>query len=463
MLWKQKPPQGTPLIPKHPHLDGLEAWWLFQEGGGDQVYDLSGNGNTGTLNNFAFPATTSSGWNPGKSGLALAYDGANDYVNVGTMGDFGNNLDSNYFTFSCWLQSSITTSVFYLTGTISDGGNTFVAVSVNNDVHAGGGANNLSGGRISLARRDEDGQIRFGAVKTNTGVTDGDWHHLLVMMSCDDFQVWLDGQIQQFTTHTAGNPDNMANFQYPLYIGAENVRGALTLPFNGLMDDVRIHNSALTSGEIFDLYINSFAAFQMGSLATIIPPVAAPVTTFYPDLAYPDPPLFPAGHDDVPIAGDFYTATTSQITALAAEATLLFDQIGNIELGATEGVGWNDGIRIDLSGGEIQILPLQVNTELVVDTPTLNTLNVTGDIVVGNDLTASFAPVTVGGVVTADYVDRLVYKLTSQIDEPGNPADNHAVFWMSSGVGFGDAADLCCKITEGGGTTDFIISDYSAL
>ncbi len=435
MSWKQKPPLGTPLIPKHPHLDGLAAWWLFQEGGGDQVYDLSGNGNTGTLNNFAFPATASSGWNSGKFGSALAYDGANDFIDTPADAE----LNGLRGTVSLWVLFN----------------NTFRNISSK-------GTTQNKGWIIGTGSTDKiTFQIGTGAARIGTIDPDGvaatnTWYHIAGTWDGSNVRLYKNGIEIDVTVQGAAIDNDGA-----INIGQwASVAGFL---HNGLIDDFRVYNRALTAGEMLDIYTDQFAASWLWPLAQIYPPVAAPVVTYYPDLTYPDPPLFPQGHDDVPIAGDFYTATTSQITALAAEATLLFDQIGNIELGATEGVGWNDGIRIDLSGGEIQILPLQVSTELVVDTPTLNTLNVTGDIVVGNDLTASFAPVAVGGVATANYVDRLVYKLTAQIDEPGDPADNTAIFWMSSGVGFGDAADFCCKITEGGGTTSFTISDYSAL
>jgi len=146
---------------------------------------------------------------------------------------------------------------------------------------------------------------------------------------------------------------------------------------------------------------------------------------------------------------------------MVTDANLIFDNAGNIELGATEGIKWDGTIRIDLSGGEIKVTAMQINTEFVVDTPELTTLNITGNLVVDNDLIID-GDIAVTGTVSQDYVARDTHTLTQE-DEPGDPADNNAVFWVSSGVGYGDAGDFCCKITEGGGTTDFTISDYSAL
>ena len=56
--WIQKPPLGIQIDWSNPITKGLVGCWLFNEGSGDKVYDLSGNGNTGTLTGMAFPSTT---------------------------------------------------------------------------------------------------------------------------------------------------------------------------------------------------------------------------------------------------------------------------------------------------------------------------------------------------------------------------------------------------------------------
>ena len=182
---------------------------------------------------------------------------------------------------------------------------------------------------------------------------------------------------------------------------------------------------------------------------------------YYPNRVYPETPDFPSGHDDVPIGSDLYTAVASYITAMSTDAARLFVGDGNITLGATYGVMWNGVTQINLAGGEIHLADIQVTSELIVDTPTITTLNITGDLVVSNDLIVD-GDIAVTGTVTQDYVDREELILT-QAAEPGDPADNNAVFWISNGTGYGDVGDLCCKITEGGGTADFTISDYSTL
>jgi len=181
----------------------------------------------------------------------------------------------------------------------------------------------------------------------------------------------------------------------------------------------------------------------------------------YPSIVYPNDPEFPTGHEDVPTGPDLYTATASFIFDMVTDIILFVDHAGNIEIGATKGIEFDNTIRISLSGGEIKFTAVSVNIELVVDTPTITTLNITDDLIISNDLNID-GDIAVTGTVSQDYVIRDVHRL-AQENEPGDPADNNAVFWISSGVGFGDVGDFVCKITEGGGTTDFTISDYSAL
>ena len=183
--------------------------------------------------------------------------------------------------------------------------------------------------------------------------------------------------------------------------------------------------------------------------------------SFYPDLTYPTAPAFPIGHDDVPLGSDLYTVIASYIPDMVTDINLFADHSGNIELGATEGIEFDSTVRISLSGGEIKFTAVSVNIELVVDTPTITTLNITDDLIVSNDLILD-GSLSVTGTITQDYVDRNTHTFT-QAAEPGDPADNNAVLWISNGTGAGDIGDFMCKITEGGGTSTFTIADYSAL
>ena len=71
-----KPMLGQQINWIHPLPKGLVGLWAMNEGSGNKVFDLSGNGNTGIL-------TGTLPWVPGESGPALDFAAANNWVNCG--------------------------------------------------------------------------------------------------------------------------------------------------------------------------------------------------------------------------------------------------------------------------------------------------------------------------------------------------------------------------------------------
>jgi len=80
-LWHpyEKPMYGVLLNPYHPLAQGLIGCWLFNEGGGNTVFDLSGYGNHGTLGGSTKPS-----WQVGIKGLGMYFDTAGSYINTGS-------------------------------------------------------------------------------------------------------------------------------------------------------------------------------------------------------------------------------------------------------------------------------------------------------------------------------------------------------------------------------------------
>ena len=79
-----KPTRGICLNRSHPLSRGLVGLWLFNEGSGNKVFDLSGNGNTGTLQG------TTPSWTSGKYGSAVLLPGTDEYINCGSKAIFDN-------------------------------------------------------------------------------------------------------------------------------------------------------------------------------------------------------------------------------------------------------------------------------------------------------------------------------------------------------------------------------------
>ena len=77
-------------------------------GSGTSWYDLSGNGNTGTLTNGPTFSSTNGGM--------IVYDGSNDYIDTGKTASNLGIYDANY-TFYCWVYPTDLTSDRTMFGT----------------------------------------------------------------------------------------------------------------------------------------------------------------------------------------------------------------------------------------------------------------------------------------------------------------------------------------------------------
>jgi len=90
-------------------------------------------------------------------------------------------------------------------------------------------------------------EIYFGALVSETVITDGQWHHVGFVYDTDTFhrRLYVDGaQVAEDTTAVAGLSSDGG-----LYIGAGKDLDATSF-FSGLIDDVRIYNVALTAEKI---------------------------------------------------------------------------------------------------------------------------------------------------------------------------------------------------------------------
>jgi len=243
-----------PGMSEYPQLwEGLVAAYApFLGMTGSQVFDLSGKRNHGTLVGTAHYVS-------GHFGPAILLDGNSDYVNVGKLSDFGSNMDD--VSFVIWVKSSDTTHMFSLMGSYNDGLSSCLDLGINSDSN-----DNLNAGYIYGYIRDEDGvaQDLGVCVQTNTGVTDGNLHCIVIVLhlSAGTAEIYVDGIAQTVTIEEAGTPDNRADFAYDLTIGARNIRGALDKYFNGIIDMPIIYNRGLYASEIAQLYWNPFCMFE---------------------------------------------------------------------------------------------------------------------------------------------------------------------------------------------------------
>lgn len=175
----------------------------------------------------------------GQVGDAQNFDGAADYIDVGTMGTFGSGMSVNNTTVSAWVESSDTINIMSMLGTFSTGPSTALRLTVNEG--SGGSAN---AGHIRTFVRDEDLEQRIYGVNSNTGVTDGSRHHLVAVLFPDsEPKIYVDAVLQTVVSFDTDNTDNMADFEFPLFFGATNTRGTVSQLWTGQKDEGQIHTT----------------------------------------------------------------------------------------------------------------------------------------------------------------------------------------------------------------------------
>jgi len=229
-----KPQFGRQLNYGHPLAQGLVGCWLMNEGCGDRIADLSGNGNTGTLKNMG--ATAASGWNPGKFGHALAFDGVNDVV-VAASGIPALLIgDSFTWSFRVYLEA----------------GNDHNATIIGN--RSGGVGSPLQFIKFTPANFE----YYIGGTNPRLGynIPTDQWCHVTVTKNGANFTYYLNAIVVTTGITTA---DMAAN---PLYIGAGKLDGTAE-PANCRIDAVWLYNGvALSASEVSWLYQSPFAMFD---------------------------------------------------------------------------------------------------------------------------------------------------------------------------------------------------------
>ncbi|MBN2210992.1 MAG: hypothetical protein JW709_06310 [Sedimentisphaerales bacterium] len=217
---------------------GLVAHWPLDDGlispTSSTAEDVIGT-NTGALIDFTAPPT----WITSDLGGALAFDGTNDSVYMGS----GPDLDiTGELTMALWINKQ---------------GNN----SNNNYAHLAG--KNQSGGPADdsyYLKSQATDQLTFGVTQNGvnielTGtasVSRDQWHSVVaVFVPNVSMRIYLDGQL--YAAKTTGVPGYTAITNAPFMIGQISNRDT-GYSFNGYLDDVRLYNLALSQEEIETLY-----------------------------------------------------------------------------------------------------------------------------------------------------------------------------------------------------------------
>jgi hypothetical protein len=211
--------------------NGLVGWWTMD--GADTVWssatagteaDKSGNGNTGTLTNMSRATSPVIG----KIGQALQFNGSTSYVTIS-----GTSLNGSTLSASAWIRASTCGNL--RTGIITRRGG---AGNWNFNVAGSDGGNTCK-----LEFANSGTILGYG----NTTLSLNMWYHVAVVANGTSITFYVNGAPDGTITGTWTNDNNVA-----INIGAMTA-GTLYF-FNGIIDDVRVYNRALSASEVQQLY-----------------------------------------------------------------------------------------------------------------------------------------------------------------------------------------------------------------
>ncbi len=196
---------------------GLVAAFGFDEGSGSSVADASGNGNTGTVSGATWVTS-------GKFGGALQFNGSSARVNVPNAA-------------SLQLTTGMTLEAWVDPSTVSD---------VWRDVIYKGNDNYYLEATSSNASKPDGGLIAggtYGDAYGTAALPANTWSYLAETYDGSNLRLYVNGSLVATTAHT-GSITTSTN---QLQIGGDSIYGQY---FAGMIDEVRIYNTALTATQI---------------------------------------------------------------------------------------------------------------------------------------------------------------------------------------------------------------------
>ncbi len=207
----------------------LRGLWSFDETSGTVADDRSFFDNDGTMHGSDFTTNTV----PGRIGNALMFDGVDDSVNMGTGPSLSGRSD---LTVAAWIKTSSATDQ--------------VIIQQRDMQYGGEGYNGQyqffvkSNGTLGFFLYG-NGAFQFD-FSTVAKVNDGNWHHVVAIRNGSLGRIYIDGNPTPAATATG--PVRELSSSISVAVGRD-IRDNFR-PFDGLIDDVRLYDYALSTAAI---------------------------------------------------------------------------------------------------------------------------------------------------------------------------------------------------------------------
>ncbi|MBI4027067.1 MAG: LamG domain-containing protein [Verrucomicrobia bacterium] len=201
--------------------NGLVAHYDFNEGSGVELKDQSGNGCNGEIHDAKYVKEP--------DGYALKFDGVKDYVDCGTVAS-GELSNAEAATIEAWLKPDAV-----IKETAADAG-----IVIQQGL--------VCGLTYDLRTERHKAWFYINAPPNYTGadVEPEVWQHLVGVFDGNTLGVYVDGELKKTITSNARTINANRNH---IYIGRQGDQY-----FQGLIDEVRIYNRALSEAEVASHY-----------------------------------------------------------------------------------------------------------------------------------------------------------------------------------------------------------------
>lgn len=222
----------------------LVAHWTFDQGdmSGTSVTDLSGRGNTGTLQG----GLTATDLVDGHVGQAMTYNGPSQYMCMDVNGPCTSSADFD------GAVAARTFSVWFKTADIA---------TRQNIIDEGGGTNGLniyvSGGNVYVGAWGKSSG--WNGAYLNAPITANEWHNAVLTFDAGTIAMYLDGAYVNSVGggsatvpgHTGDDSIAAVRNDTQYHTGTFSGNGDY---FNGSIDDTRVYNYAINANEAFRLF-----------------------------------------------------------------------------------------------------------------------------------------------------------------------------------------------------------------
>ena len=232
---------------------GFVGYWPFDDASGTTAKDSSGNGNNGTLLGDAT-------WGIGYLFGCLSLDGQSGYVQVPSTP----NLEqvTNAVTICAWVKFA--TNITYTAGVMQDVARKVISLTANPPPYSaydlvvqdfGGGTFKA---RMGVTRSTDSTR---GTSNWGNAHPYGPWYHLAGVYDGSTVQIYVNGVLESSLSFSGP----ILQTSQPLCIGRY---GAVGEALNGLIDDLRLYNRALSATEIQTLFNATPPAAPSGLMVT---------------------------------------------------------------------------------------------------------------------------------------------------------------------------------------------------